>query len=71
MARYVINRCLAMVIIVLATALIGLTILVFMRGDPARTLLGSPATAACAEPQALQEVSLGQQVACNRLEQIA
>lgn len=44
MSRYILKRCLSMIIIVLATAFIIFTILYFTPGDPARAMLGSSAT---------------------------
>ncbi|MGC3955249.1 MAG: ABC transporter permease [Propionicimonas sp.] len=44
MARYILRRCLTMVVIVIATAFVIFTILYFTPGDPARALLGSTAT---------------------------
>ena len=44
MAKYIINRCLWMIVIVLGTAFIIFSILYFT-GDPARSLMGASATA--------------------------
>ncbi len=43
MAKYIINRCLSMIIILVASAFIIFTILYFT-GDPARSMMGSSAT---------------------------
>lgn len=43
MAKYIINRCLSMIIILVATAFIIFTILYFT-GDPARAMMGASAT---------------------------
>jgi peptide/nickel transport system permease protein len=45
MAKYIINRCLMMIVILIATAFIIFTILYFT-GDPARALMGGSASAA-------------------------
>jgi len=46
MAKYIINRCLAMIVIVLATAFIIFTILYLTPGDPARAMVGGSANEA-------------------------
>ena len=46
MARYIVQRLLMMIVIVLATAFVIFTILYFTPGDPARHVLGSTATPA-------------------------
>ena len=46
MAKYILNRLLWMIVIVLGTSFIIFTILYFTPGDPARIVAGGSATAA-------------------------